>query len=148
MPLYTVLCVGACACPLARLQIVLLWTQDSLSGDSKTLMFVNVNPTETDAAETACSLQFAARVRGVEMGPAKRHIEAGGEIQQLRDQLQALQMQVGWAVLTCLTTVYCPEFSMCMEASPDGAFCKVDSFHTLNHEKDGFPGRRSCSCMC
>lgn len=71
-----------------------LHMQDSLSGDSKTLMLVNVNPTEADAGETACSLGFAARVRGVELGPAKRHIEAGGEVQELRGQLEALRQQV------------------------------------------------------
>lgn len=69
--------------------------QDSLSGDSKTLMLVNVNPKEADAGETACSLGFAARVRGVELGPAKKHIEAGAEVQELRAQLEALRQQVG-----------------------------------------------------
>ena len=68
--------------------------QDSLSGDSKTLMVVNVNPTESDAGETACSLGFASRVRGVELGPAKKHIEAGAEVQELRGQLDALRQQV------------------------------------------------------
>lgn len=72
----------------------LLLLQDSLSGDSKTLMLVNVNPTEADAGESACSLGFAARVRGVELGPAKKQIEAGAEIQELRSQLQAMQQQV------------------------------------------------------
>jgi hypothetical protein len=65
-----------------------------LSGDSKTLMLVNVNPTESDAGETACSLGFASRVRGVELGPAKKHIEAGAEVQELRGQLDALRQQV------------------------------------------------------
>ena len=68
--------------------------QDSLSGDSKTLMLVNVNPTEADAGESACSLGFAARVRGVELGPAKKQIEAGAEVQELRSQLEAMQRQV------------------------------------------------------
>ena len=71
-----------------------LLIQDSLSGDSKTLMLVNVNPTEADAGETVCSLGFAARVRGVELGPAKKHIESGAEVQELRSQLAALQQQV------------------------------------------------------
>lgn len=71
------------------------WLQDSLSGNSKTLMFVNVNPTEADAGETACSLQFATRVRGVELGAAKRNVEAGGEISQLRAELEAVRQQVG-----------------------------------------------------
>ncbi|KAK9820101.1 hypothetical protein WJX72_006155 [[Myrmecia] bisecta] len=68
--------------------------QDSLSGDSKTLMFVNANPTEENAAETACSLHFAARVRGVELGPAKRHVEAGAEIRELRAEMAALRHEV------------------------------------------------------
>ena len=68
--------------------------QDSLSGDSKTLMVVNVNPTESDAGETACSLGFASRVRGVELGPARKHIEAGAEVQELKAQLDALRQQV------------------------------------------------------
>ncbi|DBA65600.1 TPA: hypothetical protein ACH3X2_002665 [Trebouxia sp. C0005] len=68
--------------------------QDSLSGDSKTLMLVNVNPTESDAGETACSLGFASRVRGVELGPAKKHIEAGAEVQELKGQLDALRQQM------------------------------------------------------
>lgn len=57
-------------------------------------MLVNVNPAEEDAGETACSLGFAARVRGVELGPPKKHIEAGAEVQELRSQLDALQQQV------------------------------------------------------
>lgn len=71
-----------------------LLLQDSLSGDSKTLMLVNVNPSEADAGESACSLGFAARVRGVELGPAKKQIEAGAEVQELRSQLAAMQQQV------------------------------------------------------
>ena len=57
-------------------------------------MLVNVNPTESDAGETACSLGFASRVRGVELGPAKKHIEAGAEVQELKGQLDALRQQV------------------------------------------------------
>lgn len=78
--------------------------QDSLSGDSKTLMLVNVNPTEADAGETACSLGFASRVRGVELGPAKRHIEAGAEVQELRGQLDALRHQVSPNTSVFVTT--------------------------------------------
>ena len=39
---------------------------DSLGGNSKTFMFVNVNPAQAAAAETLCSLNFATRVRSVE----------------------------------------------------------------------------------
>ncbi|KAJ8898637.1 hypothetical protein K2173_004621 [Erythroxylum novogranatense] len=49
--------------------------QDSLGGDSKTLMFVQISPNENDLGETLCSLNFASRVRGIELGPAKRQLE-------------------------------------------------------------------------
>ncbi|XP_030489885.2 kinesin-like protein KIN-14Q isoform X1 [Cannabis sativa] len=49
--------------------------QDSLGGDSKTLMFVQISPNESDLGETLCSLNFASRVRGVELGPAKRQLD-------------------------------------------------------------------------
>ncbi|XVE52839.1 hypothetical protein DITRI_Ditri02bG0156500 [Diplodiscus trichospermus] len=50
--------------------------QDSLGGDSKTLMFVQISPNENDLGETLCSLNFASRVRGIELGPAKKNIDS------------------------------------------------------------------------
>ncbi|CAH2066893.1 unnamed protein product [Thlaspi arvense] len=49
--------------------------QDSLGGDSKTLMFVQISPNEKDLSETLCSLNFASRVRGIELGPAKKQLD-------------------------------------------------------------------------
>ncbi|KAL9366250.1 hypothetical protein Peur_037449 [Populus x canadensis] len=49
--------------------------QDSLGGDSKTFMFVQISPNENDLGETLCSLNFASRVRGIELGPAKRQLD-------------------------------------------------------------------------
>ncbi|KAL8512303.1 hypothetical protein ACS0TY_018690 [Phlomoides rotata] len=49
--------------------------QDSLGGDSKTLMFVQISPNENDLPETICSLNFASRVRGIELGPAKMQMD-------------------------------------------------------------------------
>ena len=46
-------------------------------GDSKTLMFVQISPNEADVGETLCSLNFASRVRGVELGPARKHLDSG-----------------------------------------------------------------------
>lgn len=51
--------------------------QDSLGGDSKTLMFVQISPHENDTGETLCSLNFASRVRGLELGPTRRQQDAG-----------------------------------------------------------------------
>lgn len=44
-------------------------------GDSKTLMFLQISPNENDLSETLCSLNFASRVRGIELGPAKRQMD-------------------------------------------------------------------------
>ncbi|KAK8458630.1 hypothetical protein SEVIR_3G409200v4 [Setaria viridis] len=51
--------------------------QDSLSGDSKTLMFVQISPNENDVGETLCSLNFASRVRGIELGQARKQVDIG-----------------------------------------------------------------------
>uniref|UniRef100_UPI00398F5397 kinesin-like protein KIFC3 isoform X2 n=1 Tax=Pristiophorus japonicus TaxID=55135 RepID=UPI00398F5397 len=50
--------------------------QDSLSGDSKTLMMVQVSPMEKNVNETICSLKFAQRVRSVELGAVVRRAES------------------------------------------------------------------------
>lgn len=52
-------------------------------GDSKTLMYVQISPSEQDLSETLSSLNFATRVRGVELGPAKKQIDSS-ELQKLK----------------------------------------------------------------
>ena len=47
--------------------------QDSLGGDSKTLMFCHINPTTVNISESICTLNFAARVRNVVIGPATKN---------------------------------------------------------------------------
>ena len=46
--------------------------QNSLGGNSKTLMFVNVSPLAGNFQETICSLRFATKVNSCEIGTAKR----------------------------------------------------------------------------
>eukprot|EP01041_Mallomonas_annulata_P000189 gene189-331_t len=46
--------------------------QDSLSQDSKTLMIVCISPILYNSSESICSLDFAARVRTVELGKANK----------------------------------------------------------------------------
>ncbi|KAJ0408155.1 hypothetical protein P43SY_002125 [Pythium insidiosum] len=50
--------------------------QESLSGQSKVLMFVNVSPVQWNAWETLCSLNFASRCRNVALGLAKANVTA------------------------------------------------------------------------
>ncbi|KAH7847341.1 hypothetical protein Vadar_024947 [Vaccinium darrowii] len=66
--------------------------QDSLGGDSKTLMFVQISPSMQDVGETVSSLNFATRVRGVELGPSKRQIDMG-ELQKLKLQLDKVKQE-------------------------------------------------------
>ncbi|CAI7804180.1 unnamed protein product [Closterium sp. NIES-54] len=49
--------------------------QDSLEGNAKVLMFVQVSPSDKDSVETVCSLQFACRVRGVDFGASKKQTD-------------------------------------------------------------------------
>ncbi|KAL0653532.1 hypothetical protein Bca4012_096223 [Brassica carinata] len=61
--------------------------QDSLGGDSKTLMFVQISPSEHDVSESLSSLNFATRVRGVELGPARKQVDTG-ELQKMKAMVE------------------------------------------------------------
>lgn len=39
-------------------------------------MFVQISPNENDLSETLCSLNFASRVKGIELGPAKKQLDS------------------------------------------------------------------------
>ncbi|GFZ05160.1 di-glucose binding protein with Kinesin motor domain-containing protein [Actinidia rufa] len=67
--------------------------QDSLGGDSKTLMFVQISPNENDLSETLCSLNFASRVRGIELGPTKKQVEST-ELLKYKQLIKELESQL------------------------------------------------------
>lgn len=46
-------------------------------------MFVQISPSDRDSSETLSSLNFATRVRGLELGPARKQIDTG-EIHKLK----------------------------------------------------------------
>ncbi|XP_068656130.1 kinesin-like protein KIN-14R [Aristolochia californica] len=95
--------------------------QDSLGGDSKTLMFVQMSPNENDLSETLCSLNFASRVRGIELGPAKKQVDVSelfrykqmvdrvkqdtkckdDQIKRLEETIQSLELKVRTRDVNC-----------------------------------------------
>ena len=60
-----------CCCGTSSLQY------STTGGDSKTLMITQVAPVRKNEGETICSLNFAQRVRNVELGAATRRLENG-----------------------------------------------------------------------
>ncbi len=69
--------------------------QDSLGGNSKVFMFVNVSPAAYNCGETVCSLTFASRCRNVQLGAAKKGGEGGAaEAARLREQVERLQEEL------------------------------------------------------
>ena len=50
--------------------------QDSLGGNSKTLMFVQVGPSQMNCAESINSLTFASRAKSVALGKATKNRQA------------------------------------------------------------------------
>mmetsp|Transcript_42095 Transcript_42095/g.51065 ORF Transcript_42095/g.51065 Transcript_42095/m.51065 type:complete len:1267 (-) Transcript_42095:505-4305(-) len=66
---------------------------DSLGGNAKTLMFVNVSPAMTDLEETQNSLQYATRVRSI-INDASKNVTTK-EIKKLKDKIEYWKAQAG-----------------------------------------------------
>eukprot|EP00941_MAST-03F_sp_MAST-3F-sp1_P002781 g2781.t1 len=65
---------------------------DSIGGNAKTLMFVNVGPADYNQSETASSLLYATRVQGV-TNKSSKNIETN-EIRRLKEMVKKLQKQL------------------------------------------------------
>jgi len=69
--------------------------QDSLGGNSKTLMFVNAGPAITNYAETVNSLNFASRAKNVSLGKATKNREAEGKDEKKASATMAAVSKLG-----------------------------------------------------
>ena len=48
--------------------------QDSLGGDAKACMFLNVSPAESNVGETLSTLNFGQAIAKIELGPVKKNV--------------------------------------------------------------------------
>jgi len=63
--------------------------QDSLGGNSKVMMFVNMSPVSYNMNESLCSLTFAARCRAVQLGNGKKNDDSQArEIKRLKNVMR------------------------------------------------------------
>jgi kinesin family protein C2/C3 len=67
--------------------------QDSLGGNSRTMMVVTVNPVDNSYDESVHALQFATRVRRIQIGAAKRNVTSKNleeTVKALTDEMRSL----------------------------------------------------------
>uniref|UniRef100_A0A1J3JNI7 Kinesin-like protein n=1 Tax=Noccaea caerulescens TaxID=107243 RepID=A0A1J3JNI7_NOCCA len=65
--------------------------QDSLGGNSKTVMIACISPADINAEETLNTLKYANRARNIQNKPVANKDLIGSEVQKMRQQLQYLQ---------------------------------------------------------
>ncbi|CAA7019454.1 unnamed protein product [Microthlaspi erraticum] len=65
--------------------------QDSLGGNSKTVMIACISPADINAEETLNTLKYANRARNIQNKPVANKDLIGSEMQKMRQQLQYLQ---------------------------------------------------------
>lgn len=69
--------------------------QDSLGGNSKTLMIACVSPADIDFEETTNTLRYASRARSIQNNAiVNKEMSATNEVAYLKQQLEVLQLQL------------------------------------------------------
>ncbi|CAM8983309.1 unnamed protein product [Rhodiola kirilowii] len=68
--------------------------QDSLGGNSKTLMIACVSPADTNAEETLNTLKYANRARNIQNKAVINRDPAAAQMQKMRSQIEQLQSEL------------------------------------------------------
>nr|AMS24211.1 kinesin 4-Ib protein [Marsilea vestita] len=71
--------------------------QDSLGGNSRTVMIACVSPADVNAEETLNTLKYANRARNIQNKPVINRDPVAAEMQRLRQQLDLLQAELACA---------------------------------------------------
>lgn len=66
--------------------------QDSLGGNAKTLMFVNISPADYNQEETATALTYASRVKLITNSAEKQQVRLGGQSNWRVESVQAVEV--------------------------------------------------------
>ncbi|KAA8531670.1 hypothetical protein F0562_006613 [Nyssa sinensis] len=69
--------------------------QDSLGGNSKTVMIACISPADINAGETLDTLKYANRARNIQNKPVVNRDLISNEMQKMRQQLEYLQAELG-----------------------------------------------------
>ncbi|RLN26124.1 hypothetical protein BBJ28_00019293, partial [Nothophytophthora sp. Chile5] len=76
--------------------------QDSLGGNSKTLMIACISPADVNYEESSNTLRYASRARSIEnMAVINKELSSENEVSQLKQQLEIMQLQLlqqSWGV--------------------------------------------------
>ncbi|KAL3684384.1 hypothetical protein R1sor_002406 [Riccia sorocarpa] len=68
--------------------------QDSLGGNSRTVMIACVSPADSNAEETLNTLKYANRARNIQNKPTVNRDPTAAEIQRLRQQVELMQAEL------------------------------------------------------
>jgi len=89
--------------------------QDSLGGNSHTLMVACVSPADSNVEETISTLRYADRARKIKNKPIVNQDSQSAETARLRSQVQQLQLQLLQAGGVCNASVQGSELSIVKE---------------------------------
>ncbi|KAJ8303169.1 hypothetical protein KUTeg_019565 [Tegillarca granosa] len=114
--------------------------QDSLGGNSYTLMIACVSPADSNMEETLNTLRYADRARKIKNKPIVNMDPQAAEIMRLKQLVQQLQLQMinGGLnpALTTTTSNASSGTSICMESSTDELKSLIERNKQLEDEND------------
>ncbi|XP_024543548.1 kinesin-like protein KIN-4A isoform X2 [Selaginella moellendorffii] len=113
--------------------------QDSLGGNSRTVMIACISPADSNVEETLNTLKYANRARNIQNKPIVNRDPIGTEMQKLRQQLNLLQAEL-----------VCARASECAPTVLEVLKQKLSSLETSNEKlrRELMESQESCNSLC